>query len=93
MLMHGGPAPGKKYPRTAGQLVGAHAYSRDAVTWTTSATAPYTTLVNFTDGTSQDMHRRERPQLVLSDVRISSRASSWRRGDRVGRGGGDPGCP
>lgn len=68
MLMHGGPAPGKKYPRTAGQLVGAHAYSRDAVTWTTSATAPYTTLVNFTDGTSQDMHRRERPQLVLSDT-------------------------
>ena len=68
MLMHGGPAPGKKYPRTAGQLVGAHAFSRDAVSWTKSATAPYTTLVDFTDGSSKDMHRRERPQLLLSDT-------------------------
>ena len=56
MLMHnmGGP-------------VGSHAFSRDAVNWTRSDTAPYTHTVTYEDGSIVKMGRRERPQLSLSD--------------------------
>jgi len=58
MLMH----------NMGGGGVGSHAYSRDAVNWVRSSTAPYTSTVTFTDGTSTNMHRRERPQLLLSST-------------------------
>jgi hypothetical protein len=65
MLMHS--PTGTKPPPGNGKSVGAHAYSRDALNWTVSKTNPYTTLVNYSNGTSFDMRRRERPQLLLSD--------------------------
>lgn len=46
--------------------VGSHAFSRDAMMWTRSDVEPYTSVVAFTDGTTKNMKRRERPQLVLS---------------------------
>lgn len=65
MLMHA-PLHSKPQPNQ-GKLIGAHAFSRDALNWTVSATPPYTSLVNFSNGTSFDMRRRERPQLLLSE--------------------------
>jgi hypothetical protein len=64
MLMHS-PSPTKP-PPGHGKSVGSHAYSRDGHRWTVSNTNPYTSLVNFSNGTSFDMRRRERPQLLLS---------------------------
>ena len=61
-------SPSGKLPPGHGKSVGAHAYSRDAISWTASSTNPYTTLVNFSNGTSFDMRRRERPQLLLSKI-------------------------
>ena len=55
MLMH----------NMGGGGVGSHAYSTDAVHWVRSDVEPYTATVKFADGTSKDMRRRERPQLVL----------------------------
>jgi len=49
-----------------GGAVGSHAFSRDAKNWTRSADQPYTSLVTFSDGTSHQMQRRERPELLLS---------------------------
>ena len=49
-----------------GDPVGAHAFSRDAITWTKSDVLPYTTFVPFSDGSSVNLTRRERPELVLS---------------------------
>ena len=49
-----------------GLHTGAHAFSRDGVTWHRSGTAPYTSFVSFADGSSKIMKRRERPQLLLS---------------------------
>ena len=41
MLMHGPPkAGGPKHPRGGGKLVGAHAFSRDSITWNESTTPP-----------------------------------------------------
>jgi hypothetical protein len=47
--------------------VGAHAFSRDAIHWTKSAVLPYTTFVPFKDGSSINMTRRERPEMILSE--------------------------
>ena len=44
---------------------GGHAFSRDGVTWTFSPIPPYGGVVNFSDGTSVAMQRRERPHLVF----------------------------
>ena len=44
---------------------GGHAYSRDAVSWTFSSVVPYGNVVNFTDGSTVSMQRRERPHLVF----------------------------
>ena len=49
-------------------VVGRHAFSRDSVSWTSSSTPPYSGLVEFADGSSKVMSRRERPQLVLSET-------------------------
>jgi hypothetical protein len=46
--------------------VGSHAFSRDATNWTRSNDAPYTSTVYFSDGSKKAMHRRERPELLLS---------------------------
>ena len=64
MLMH---SPSGKLASGQGKSVGAHAFSRDALVWAVSKTNPYTTLVNFSNGSSFDMRRRERPQLLLSE--------------------------
>jgi hypothetical protein len=45
---------------------GSHAFSRDGVDWTRSGDEPYTFDVAFSDGSATKMHRRERPQLLLS---------------------------
>ncbi len=65
MLMHA-PLHSKPQPHQ-GKLIGAHAFSRDALNWKVSATPPYTSLVTFSNGSSFDMRRRERPQLLLSE--------------------------
>ena len=44
---------------------GGHAFSLDGITWTYSAVPPYTNVVNFTDGTSVVLQRRERPHLIF----------------------------
>ena len=46
--------------------VGSHAWSRDAKNWTRSADQPYTSTILFSDGSTKTMHRRERPELLLS---------------------------
>jgi hypothetical protein len=49
-------------------VVARHAFSRDGVAnWTSSKLPPYSTLVAFSDGSTKQMTRRERPQLVLSE--------------------------
>merc|ERR1712070_880212 len=59
ILFHGAGSP--QHP------VGGHAFSRHlAGPWTLSATAPYSQTVQFADGHSKKMYRRERPQLLLS---------------------------
>ena len=65
MLMHS-PSTTKP-PPGQGKSVGSHAYSRDGQNWMVSKTNPYTSLVTFSNGSSFDMRRRERPQLLLSD--------------------------
>ena len=45
---------------------GMHAFSRDGHTWTRSTVFPFDAAVNFSDGTSTEMKRRERPELLLS---------------------------
>jgi hypothetical protein len=47
------------------EATGAHAFSRDAITWTTSGVEPYGKGVHFADGTNVSMGRREQPQLLL----------------------------
>ena len=44
---------------------GGHAFSRDGVSWTYSDTPPYGNLLEFADGTSTRLQRRERPHLVF----------------------------
>ena len=46
-------------------IVGAHAFSVDAVHWTWSRVAPYSTNITFEGGNVRTMKRRERPQLTL----------------------------
>ena len=46
-----------------------HAFSRDGQTWTRSKVFPFDAAVNFSDGTSTEMKRRERPELLLSKRR------------------------
>ena len=45
--------------------LGAHAFSRDGLSWTWSPTSAYTKQVQWDDGTSRLMCRRERPALLL----------------------------
>ena len=45
--------------------VGCHAFSRDGVAWTLSATPAYDYRVAFSDGSATTFSRRERPQLVF----------------------------
>ena len=47
------------------QSFGGHGHSRDGLTWTFSAVAPYSNNVTFTDGKTVSMQRRERPHLVF----------------------------
>jgi len=49
--------------------VGGHAYSQDGINWVFSNTRAYTHLVTWTDGSSINMTRRERPQLLLDSKR------------------------
>ena len=44
---------------------GGHAFSRDGLSWTWSPTSAYTKQVQWDDGTSRLMCRRERPALLL----------------------------
>mmetsp|Transcript_11041 Transcript_11041/g.22001 ORF Transcript_11041/g.22001 Transcript_11041/m.22001 type:complete len:391 (+) Transcript_11041:43-1215(+) len=50
------------------EAIAAHAFSRDAVTWTVSSVEPYDNIVLFTDGSTVSMKRRERPQLLLDKM-------------------------
>ena len=51
-----------------GPHVGSHAFARDwEGPWTFSQTIAYTTKVTFTDGTTLDYYRRERPKLYFSN--------------------------
>lgn len=45
--------------------VSAYAYSPDARNWTLSPNTPYTTRVDYADGTSETLGRCERPQLLF----------------------------
>jgi len=48
--------------------IGSHAYSPNGLSnWTFSKTIAYNATVQWTDGSSTTMSRRERPQLVLKD--------------------------
>lgn len=49
---------------------GGHAWSRDGMTWSEPRVGAYNTTVLFTDGTSMQCSRRERPQMVLDKDRI-----------------------
>ena len=46
--------------------VGIHAFSQDGERWFDGGLA-YTNLVNFTDGTSWNFNRRERPHLIFAE--------------------------
>jgi len=48
--------------------IGRHAWSRDGSSWTLSHNIAYTADVAFTDGTSVQSKRRERPHVILSNV-------------------------
>lgn len=47
--------------------VGIHAYSKDGLGWTFSTTVAFNTTVQYTDGSSSVLARRERPQIVFVD--------------------------
>lgn len=54
---------GRKYPR-----VGAHMYSRTLTgKWNFKLHEAFNSTVNFTDGTTQTLNRRERPKIYFSD--------------------------
>ncbi|MCP3968503.1 MAG: hypothetical protein GY750_14235 [Lentisphaerae bacterium] len=46
--------------------VGGHAWSVDGVHWTMTEPS-YSRTVRYTDGSSETMHRRERPQILWLD--------------------------
>ena len=47
---------------------GGHAWSRDGVTWSEPRVGAYDTTLRFTDGTTLQCTRRERPQIVLDEA-------------------------
>lgn len=47
---------------------GGHAFSRDGVSWTYSTTVPFTNYVEYIDGSSILLQRRERPHLIFDDA-------------------------
>jgi len=49
-----------------GAGVSGHLYSRDGLSWAIGGTSPYNTTLAFTDGTSLEVGKRARPQLLLS---------------------------
>ena len=65
-LFHSFDKPGRGSSKTVDQLYfpGSHAYSTNGYTWQYSGSA-YSNLVEFTDGSTEAMKRRERPHLVL----------------------------
>lgn len=46
--------------------VGCHAFSPDGFVWYLATTGPYTNTVNYVDGSSKTLARRERPHLVFN---------------------------
>lgn len=48
--------------------VGCHAFSEDGFSWFMARTCPYTSLVQFQDGSSITYARRERPHLVFNKL-------------------------
>ena len=48
--------------------VGGHAWSRDGVLWQYTMEPAYTLRVDWTNGTSTDLYRRERPQLLFGQA-------------------------
>ena len=48
--------------------VGRHGWSRDGASWTLSRNIAYTAVVEYTDGTTAQSKRRERPHVILSNV-------------------------
>lgn len=44
---------------------GGHAFSSDAITWTYSLEVPFDNVVNYTDGDTVTLQRRERPHLIF----------------------------
>jgi hypothetical protein len=71
---------------------GGHAYSRDGVAWTFSSTPPYGNVVNFTDGTSVAMQRRERPHLVFDENGLITHLSTGVQPPPTARKAPPPGC-
>lgn len=46
--------------------VGCHAFSADGYTWYLATSDPYTTTIDFADGSSRTYARRERPHVVFN---------------------------
>jgi hypothetical protein len=61
-LFHGGPQGGTY------KAVGAHAFSKDGITWSFSKNAAYTTTITLADGSEHTFSRRERPHLLMDDT-------------------------
>lgn len=53
---------------TEGGAAGGHAYSRDGWTWTFSKYNAYGRTVEFRDGASMSLARRERPKLIFDET-------------------------
>eukprot|EP00035_Acanthoeca_spectabilis_P012030 m.212904 g.212904 ORF g.212904 m.212904 type:complete len:440 (+) comp15507_c0_seq2:412-1731(+) len=65
-LAHGGP-PGGASAQPSHKCA-QHAFSRDGITWGWSPEPPYSSTINYTDGSSFSFASAERPKLVLDSV-------------------------
>ena len=62
-----------------GQSISSYAYSKDGLTWTVSPSAPYNWTIFYTDGTSADLNKCERPKLFFGDATSGDASNSLYR--------------
>lgn len=64
-----------------GRSISSYAYSEDGAVWTVSPSAPYNWTIDYTDGTSANLSKCERPKLFFSEARAGAGGKNTTQGD------------
>eukprot|EP01047_Picozoa_sp_COSAG01_P111051 COSAG01_NODE_39852_length_471_cov_0.967742_1_plen_93_part_10 len=64
-----------------GRSISSYAYSEDGAVWTVSSSAPYNWTIDYTDGTSANLSKCERPKLFFSEARAGAGGKNTTQGD------------